>query len=223
MAFLDPIVNAPRPQKIALGMLGMVVLGALAYFLVLSPRMAERDDLFVKNEDLRAQVLRARADEANLRQFRAQAEALRQRLAAAKERLPSEKEIPVLYRQLTDVAYQTGLAVSLFQPKVPEEREVVAEVPIQVTTEGNYHQLGAFLDRMGRMPRIVTLNDFRLVAIDRPTGTLRAEMTLATYMFRPEGAPPPAKPGAPPAKPPEPSRPPGASRAPGPAAARTAQ
>jgi hypothetical protein len=60
------------------------------------------------------------------------------------------------------------------------------------------------------MPRIVSLGEFRLIGIDRPTGTLRAEMTLATYTFRPEGAPPPpAKPGAPvtpgaPAAPPTP-------------------
>jgi len=34
--------------------------------------------------------------------------------------------------------------------------------------------------------------------IDRTTGSVRAEMTMTTYVFRPEGAPPPdAKPGKP--------------------------
>ena len=76
------------------------------------------------------------------------------------------------------------------------------KVPILVTAECTYHQLGAFLERVGKMPRIVSLGEFRLIGIDRPTGTLRAEMTIATYTFRPEGAPPPpAKPGAPPAPP----------------------
>jgi len=75
---------------------------------------------------------------------------------------------------------------------------VLSEVPIAVTAECTYHQLGAFLERVGKMPRIVSLGEFRLIGIDRPTGTLRAEMTLATYTFRAEGAPPPpAKPGAP--------------------------
>jgi hypothetical protein len=81
-------------------------------------------------------------------------------------------------------------------------------VPIAVTAECTYHQLGAFLERVGKMPRIVSLGDFRLIGIDRPTGTLRAEMTLATYTFRPESAPPPpVKPGAP-AAPPPPGAPP---------------
>jgi Tfp pilus assembly protein PilO len=70
-------------------------------------------------------------------------------------------------------------------------------VPITVNAEGTYHQFGGFLARMGRMPRIVNLADWRLLGIDRPTGTIRAEVTLMTYIFRPEGAPPPKQPGAP--------------------------
>ena len=64
--------------------------------------------------------------------------------------------------------------------------------------ESGFHQLGDFFDRIGKLPRIVNLGDFRLSGIERPTGTVRAELTLDTYIFRPEGAPPPvAKPGQP--------------------------
>jgi len=203
---LDPIVNAPRPQKMIFGAMVLVIAGALGYFFLISGSRAERDALLEENEVRRAEVIKAKADEANLRPFRALAEALRKRLDLAKERLPSEREIPQVYRQVSDLATQSGLGVSLFQPKPAEDRDVLSEVPIAVTGESTYHQLGAFLERVGKMPRIVSLGDFRLVGIDRPTGTIRAEMTLATYTFRPEGAPPPpAKPGAP-AAPPRPSR-----------------
>jgi type IV pilus assembly protein PilO len=212
---LDSIVNAPRPQKLIFGAMVLVIVGALGYFFLISGARAERDTLREANEVRRAEVLKAKADEANLRPFRALAEALRKRLDTAKERLPSEREIPQVYRQVSDLALQSGLGVSLFQPKAAEDRDVLSEVPISVTAECTYHQLGAFLERVGKMPRIVSLGDFRVIGIDRPTGTLRAEMTLATYMFRPEGAPPPpAKPGAPaapPAAPPAPGAPPAAA------------
>jgi len=202
---LDPIVNAPRPQKLIFGAMVLVIVGALGYFFLISGSRAERDALLEENDVRRAEVLKAKADEANLRPFRALAEALRKRLDTAKERLPSEREIPQVYRQVSDLATQSGLGVSLFQPKPAEDRDVLSEVPIAVTGESTYHQLGAFLERVGKMPRIVSLGDFRLVGIDRPTGTIRAEMTLATYTFRPEGAPPPpAKPGAPAAPPRQP-------------------
>ena len=210
MGALDPIVNAPRPQKLIFGTMVLVIAGALGYFFLISGARAERDTLLEENEVHRAEVLKAKADEANLRPFRALAEALRKRLDTAKERLPSEREIPQVYRQVSDLATQSGLGVSLFQPKAAEDRDVLSEVPILVTAECTYHQLGAFLERVGKMPRIVSLGEFRLIGIDRPTGTLRAELTLATYTFRPEGAPPPpAKPGAP-AAPPAPGAPPAA-------------
>lgn len=210
MGALDPIVNASRPQKLIFGAMVLVIVGALGYFFLITGARAERDTLLEENEVRRAEVLKAKADEANVRPFRALAEALRKRLDTAKERLPSEREIPQVYRQVSDLATQSGLGVSLFQPKPAEDRDVLSEVPIAVTAECTYHQLGAFLERVGKMPRIVSLGDFRLVGIDRPTGTVRAEMTLATYTSRPEGAPPPpAKPGAP-AAPPAPRPAPGA-------------
>ncbi len=213
MGALDSIVNAPRQQKIIFGVMLLVIVGALSYFLLISPAATDRDGLQQQNEVLRAEVLKARADEANLRPFRAQAEALRKRLETAKERLPSEREIPRLYRQVSDLASQAGLGVALFQPKNPEDRDVLTEVPIAVTVECSYNQLGAFFEKLGQLSRIVSLNEFKFSGIDRPTGTVRAEMTLATYVFRPEGAPPPPKPGAPaPVPVPAPAPPPAAGQ-----------
>jgi len=207
VAVLDPIVNAPPQHKLIFGSVVLVIVGALGYFLLISSARADRDTLSQENEVRRAEVLKAKADEANLRPFRAMAEALRKRLDAAKERLPQEREIPGVYRQVSDLAIQSGLGVALFQPKPAEDRDVLTEVPIAVTAEGTYHQMGAFLQRVGQMPRIVSLGEFRMLGIDRPPGTVRAELTLATYTFRPEGAPPPpAKPDAP-AAPPRPPAP----------------
>jgi type IV pilus assembly protein PilO len=198
MAFYDPIVALPKPQKIAIGVIGLVAIGALAFFLLLQPMWDERDALWNRNETLRAKVIQARADEANLRPFRVQAAALRKRLEAAQERLPLEREVPRLYRHVSDLAVQSGLGLALFQPRAPEEKAVLTELPIAVISESGYHQLGVFFDKIGRLPRIVNLGDFRMSGIERATGTVRAELTLTTYVFRPEGAPPPgAKPGQP--------------------------
>src|SRR5437867_12318230 len=148
MAFANPIANVPRPQKVVAGIVGLAIVAGLGYFLLISPKLAERVDLRQQSEALRAEVLKARADEANLRPFRAQAEALRKRLETAKERLPSEREIPRLYRQVSDLASQAGLGVALFQPKNPADRDVPTGVPIAVTVECSYNQLGAFFEKL---------------------------------------------------------------------------
>ena len=198
MAIYDPLLALPKSQKVAIGLIGLVAVGALGFFLLIQPKWDERDALWNRNETLRAKVVQARADEANLRPFRVQAAALRKRLEAAQERLPLEREVPRLYRQVSDLAVQSGLGLALFQPKAPEEKAILTELPIAVISESGYHQLGVFFDKVGRLPRIVNLGDFRMSGIERATGSVRAELTLQTYVFRPEGAPPPsAKPGQP--------------------------
>ncbi len=198
MAILDPVRNAPRSQKVVVGILALSMIGALGYLTVIAPKRLEHAASRILHETTEREAMKARAEEASLRPFRLQAEALRKRLAAARSRLPNEKEMPGLYRQLTDLAQQAGLSLALFQPKAAEERDVVAEVPIAFTSEGTFHQFGGFFSRMGQLARIVTLNDFKMSGVERPTGTIRGELILATYIFRPEGAPPPkAAAGAP--------------------------
>ena len=217
MAFTDVFTAAPRPQKIVAGLFGLFILAALGYFII-SPNTTEREALRQRLDGLQAEVAKARVEEASLRAFRAQAEALKRRLEVAKVRLPSEREIPALYRQVSDLAHQSGLAVALFAPKPAEDRQNVTEIPISLTAEGTFHQLGSFLSRVGRIPRIVNLNEFRLAGIERQTGTLRADLMLATYLFRPDAPPPQTAATAPAAPAPAaadvavPTRKPGASR-----------
>src|SRR3970040_1421033 len=123
MAF-EIITQAPRPQKIIFGVILLVVLVAGGYFLVLAPKMGEVSGLRQQRAAKETEMLQSRALAASLARFKQEAEALRARLETAKERLPSEKETPGLYRQVSDRAYQAGMAVSLFQPREPVTKEI---------------------------------------------------------------------------------------------------
>jgi type IV pilus assembly protein PilO len=171
---------------------GLIVLVAGGYFLLLSPKMIEVGGLRGQRAAKQAELAQSRAVAASLARFKEEAKALRAKLETAKERLPSEKEIPGLYRQVSDLAFQAGLSVGLFQPKEPITRDIYQEVPITINAEAGYHQLGSFFDRLARLSRIVNLTDLKLAGIARPTGTVKADLIITTYVFRPEGAPPPA-------------------------------
>src|SRR3989442_331156 len=51
-AIFDPIVNAPKPQKIVLGVVGLGIIIGAAYFLMLSPLQIQDDQLRAQNESL---------------------------------------------------------------------------------------------------------------------------------------------------------------------------
>jgi len=196
MAF-EFITRAPRQYKLIAGVVLLAVVGAGGYFLLISPKRDEVEEIRARHATLQGEVVRNRAIAANLARFKLEAAALRQRLEAAKERLPTEKEMPKLYRQLSELALQAGLSVSLFQPKDPQPKDFYAEVPIVINAQADYHQLGAFFERIARLSRIVALGDFRLQGNERPTGpgSVSAELNLATYLLRPAGVPSPP-PGA---------------------------
>ena len=190
----DPIVNAPKPRKIVAGVMGLLIIGAAGYFLLLSPVQAQVAQLRAQLDSLQHEVARSRAIVADLLKYRREAAELEARLNALKEKLPGEREIPTLYRALSDAAAAAGLGVSLFQPRATVVREYYSEIPITLNAEAGYHQFAEFFERVAKLTRVVNVTEIKLTGVSRPRNPVRAELVLATYMYRPIGAPPPPKP-----------------------------
>lgn len=196
-SFFDPIVNAPWWQKALLGFIGLGIIVAGSYFLLVSPAETRLNTLRARNASLQKELAEVRVAAADLARTRREVAELEQRLDLMKERLPSEREMPPLFRTITDSAFQVGLGVSLFQPREVKVQDYYVEIPISLTGEGGYHQLGEFFERMAALPRVVTVNELKVTGMPKSGKTpLRAEVTLATYIYRPVGSPPAPKPGA---------------------------
>lgn len=193
-AFFNPIVNAPAPQKVVAGIMGLLVIVGVSYVFLLQPVITVVDQLRPELAALEREVAQNRQILANLMKFRQEAAELEARLNALKDRLPSEREMPGLYRTVSDAATAAGLGVSLFQPRPVTTHEVYTEIPITLNGEAGYHQLGEFLAKVARFPRVVTVNEIRMTTGTRPRNPVKTELVLATYMYRPIGSPPPPKP-----------------------------
>jgi type IV pilus assembly protein PilO len=193
-AAFDPIVNAPTPHKIALGVMGLLILGAAAYFLLLSPLEARVATLETQHAAVEKELIQNRAIVADLARFRREMAEVEKRLEVLKVRLPNEKEIPPLYRTLSEAALKAGLDVALFQPREPKTRDYYTKVPITISAEGGYHQVGEFLERVASLPRVVIVDELKLTGLSKARRALRADVTLDTYVYRPVGAPPAPKP-----------------------------
>ncbi len=84
-AFLAPITEAPRSQKIMFGVFGLAVIGAAAWFLLLSPLTASVQALTTQNDALQKDLMQARAIATDVARFRREIASLEVTLTAPVE------------------------------------------------------------------------------------------------------------------------------------------
>ena len=194
-AFLQTFVDGPKLPKIILGLVGLIGIVAAGWFLLLTPIQVEIGTLEARRQQLSTELAQARSQVAELQRFRRELAELQAKLEVLKAKLPTEKETPALYRAVNEAAQASGLGVALFQPRDAKQREYVAEIPISIMAEGGYHQLGQFFERVAALERVVKVGDLKLTGLTKSRSALRADLTLATYVYR--DGPMPPKPGAP--------------------------
>ena len=221
--FLDALAGAPRWQKLVIGLVALVAFGAAGYFIAVLPVGHRVEALRNQRDAQEAEIARLRPITAEVMRMRQEAVEIERRLEVAKAKLPTEREIPGLYRTLSDAAVQAGLAVALFQPQGSRVRDFYTEIPISLVAEGGYHEFGDFLALVAMLPRAAMVSDLKLTAAkapapapagggrtpvtpnrprasiadtSKPRRSIRAEMTLLTYVYRPVGSPPAPKPAA---------------------------
>ena len=173
-----------------------VALAAAFYYLVESPRQVA---LGAKNKELseiRARVTAGQTMARQLPEFRKQVAALELRLDSLKPILPDERDAGDLLRRVQTLATQSNLQVRGFRPQAITTKEMHAEWPIALQLEGNYHNLGLFLDRVSKFPRIINIGNMVLASKTEPTAasSMTIAATATTFVFV---EPPPAPPESP--------------------------
>lgn len=134
-----------------------------------------------------------------LPEFRAQVGDLEAKLEGLKAILPGEKDVADLLRRIQTLAAQSNLTIRHFRPRAITAKQLHAEWPIEIEVEGAYHNVGLFLDRVAKLPRIINVGSIEMTsAAPRPgvPASVRVTCTAMTFVLtepRP-GAPAPAVP-----------------------------
>jgi type IV pilus assembly protein PilO len=176
--------------------------GAFYYFYempqaqAMAARRAELNEIQERNE-------RGAETARQLPAFKSQIADLEARLNALKPILPEEKDVGDLLRRIQTLATQSNLTIRGFRPQPITTREIHAEWPIGLELEGTYHNLGAFLDRVSRFPRIINVGGLVITSKETPTpvSSIQVSCTATTFVLvDPVAAPAaasPTKKGAP--------------------------
>ncbi len=166
----------------AVAALVVLVLYALFAFRPLARKLQERRRVLAKQEQALndARQLVSRYDE-----FQERAARIRMEAQRLERRLPAEAEVPDLLKSITRAATECNIREFKFTPLPREKRRDYTEQPIRITATCRYHSLGAFLTKLGFLPRLIVARDVKITGRDKTgkTDSITAEIILVTYVL----------------------------------------
>ena len=183
--FLDQLSKYSASQKA----LGAVLLYALVAVVLWFAFIAPTKDEILAADDRNGRLVAERDENRDIAENRdrweLRVEQLNEELARAIKELPNEREIPELLRRISSIGKKIGLEFLLFQPLPEVPREFYADVPVKLKIEGSFHEVATFLDRIGKLNRIVNVRDITMGSPIERSGkiVLTVDGTAVTYRF----------------------------------------
>lgn len=156
---LDAILDRSKAQKLAILGVSIILITALFYSFLYSPRADEMAKLADSVEIARNEKMVKTQKAANLARLRKDLQQLDAELKKAVAQLPEKREIPDLLSSISSKAQQSGLDIVLFRPRAEKFQDFYAEVPVDITVKGNFHNTVSFFDEVGRMNRLVNIDN----------------------------------------------------------------
>lgn len=116
--------------------------------------------------------------------YEARLNELTTRLADARAMLPDHSEVPQFLSQTGAIAKEVGLLIERFEPQPEIPNDFYAESRFALQVRGTFHEIGLFLDRVGRMDRIVNISDLIMEAPKVHNGRVLVTGTFLLRAFR---------------------------------------
>lgn len=150
------------------------------YWFIISDQIASLEKERKEEQKLRATFMEKKALAINLEAYRQQIEEIKETFGVMLKQLPDKTEVPELLIDITQAGLGRGLQFELFKPQNRRIADFYAELPINVSVSGTYHQLGNFVSDVAALPRIVTIGDIVLRPLENSD---RLVMTAVTKTY----------------------------------------
>jgi len=171
--------------KAAIVLLAVLIPVGLFYYYVYKPEARKCSNLNRQITVARKDLNRARKAARNLPRYKKEIEEIREKFDEAAVVLPKSREIPNLLRSISDLGKGAGLDFLSFKPGKETPKDFYAEIPVDISIRGPYHNLGFFLDQVSKLDRIVTVNNISMGSPKKEEGEmlLNSKCRLVTYRF----------------------------------------
>jgi len=186
---IKKIGSAPLAVKItiiAILCIGLVVAG---YFLDTTEQKVEFEKVVAKEQQLRTIFAEKQSKAANLEAYKQQLNEMHISFGTLLRQLPNKTEIETLLTDISQTGISAGLEIDYFKPEGLRPKEFYSEYPIKLKVTGHYHEFAEFISGVAALPRIVTVQDIRILpSSNKDVAKLTMELTAITYQYLDESA-----------------------------------
>lgn len=158
-----------------------VILVAVGWWFVWQDQLDSLDAKRTEEVTLKDDFLKKKRQAVNLDLHLQQLNEIDRSFGALLKQLPNKAEVDSLLVEINQAGLGRGLQFELFKPGNEQVKEFYAELPISVKLIGSYHDFGAFAGDIGRLSRIVTLNNISISA--QKDGLLTLDAVTKTFRY----------------------------------------
>lgn len=184
-AKLDQFAKLPTAARMGiLAGVAVLILGGY-WFLLYQDTAQDLERLHGKELELQRKLSEVRSIAANIDEFEEEIAGLELKLRAVLKQLPNEREIEVVLTDISNLGKTAGIEIKEFTRRDEVVHGFYAEVPIDLSIEGTYHNLARFFDLMASLPRIVNMGsiDVRVGSDTLDATMLEVKGTATTFRF----------------------------------------
>lgn len=170
---------APRIATLVAIFVALLVAG---WYFLWRDQLLELDSKRAEEVKLKEQFVSKKKQAVNLDLYQQQLNEIDLSFGALLKQLPNRTEVDALLVEVNQAGLGRGLQFELFRPGAEGKRDFYAELPVSIKVTGSYHDLGAFAADIGRMSRIVTLNNISITPLSGGD-TLAMDAMAKTFRY----------------------------------------
>ncbi len=182
---LDQVAKLPAAARYGIIAAIAVLLAGSYFFLMYQDAKAKLEQLHATELELQRKLSEVRSIAANIGEFEQEIANLELKLQKVLRQLPNEREIEVLLTDISSLGKTAGIEIKEFRRREEVVHGFYAEVPIELSLQGRYHDIARFFDMLAGLPRIVNMGaiDVKVEKDTMDATVLKVAGTATTFRF----------------------------------------
>lgn len=172
------------PKKVDLLSIVMIVVIVIGvYFIIFHKGITRYFYLKTQEKILRNSLASASTVDQTLQGFQDQIQNIQIKLNEFNRRLPKEKNIDEILKQITRASSQSGVNLKLIAPQEVVEGEMYKRFPIKLNLQSPFKSCFLFFRQLESLPRILQLDNITMQE-KAEAGELEVEIMLSAFMLK---------------------------------------